>query len=101
MADPILGIDTPFIKDPDEVLDYQINWAVRLDVNDIVTVSDWLEPTPDTLTIDDERLSEDGKVTTVWFSGGVVGTTYKITNRVVTVAGRTMDQTIKVKIKER
>jgi hypothetical protein len=84
-------------KDPDEVLDYTLNWSERLGDDTIVT-STWPDP-PDGITIDAD--SYDGTTAVLWLSGGVADTTYLFVNRVVTTGGRTMDQTVKLKVKTR
>lgn len=85
----------PF-KDPDEVLDYQINWADRLD-GDTIASSSWI--LPDGITKDSD--SNADTTTTVWLSGGVLGSSLLITNRIQTAGGRTMDQSVKLKIKSK
>lgn len=37
-------------------------------------------------------------ITTIWISGGTVGTTYNVTNRITTAAGRIMDQDVKIRV---
>lgn len=83
-------------KDPDEVLDYQIDWSARLD-DDTIDTSTWI--VPDGIVGDDE--SNTDTATTIWLSGGTLGTTYDIVNRIETDGGRTMDQTARIKIKVR
>ncbi len=91
----------PF-KDPDEVLDYEIDWygtAVEpgrlYGSTDTIDTSLWVTPSGITKDSDDQT----GTTTTIWLSGGTLGETYEILNRVVTAGGRTMDQTVKLKIK--
>lgn len=81
-------------KDPDEVLDYVLNWSARLG-SDTITTSTWT--VPDGITMDSD--SETTTATTIWLSGGTEGQSYDILNRIVTAGGRTMDQTVKLKIK--
>lgn len=81
-------------KDPDEDLDYTIDWSARLE-DDVISTSDWLPV--DGITTHSE--SNTDTATTIWLSGGTLGTSYEITNRIVTVGGRTMDQTVRLKIK--
>lgn len=83
----------PF-KDPDEVLDYEIDWTARLNGDTIVS-SVWTVPSgivkdSDTFTI---------TTTEIWLSSGVLGRNYAVQNRVVTAGGRTMDQSVNIKIK--
>jgi hypothetical protein len=81
-------------KDPDEVLDYEIDWSARV-LTDTILTSVWTIPSGITKNSD----SKTAATTTAWLSGGTLGTTYEILNRIVTAGGRTMDQTVKIKIK--
>ena len=87
-----------FTKDPDAVLDYSVDWSLWL-AGDEISTSEWmleegalLEQVTDTNTT---------TKTTVWLRGGQKGTTYLVTNRIVTVGGRTDDRTISVKVEDR
>lgn len=82
-----------FLKDPDSVLDYVIDWSDWLD-GDTISTSTWA--TPSGITKDSD--SNNTTTTTIWLSGGTLGKTYRITNRIVTAAGRTADETFKVKM---
>jgi hypothetical protein len=82
-------------KDPDEVLDYQVDWSDRLN-GDTLSTSVW--------TISDPALVEDsseisGDNTIIWLSAGTLGEAYDLLNRVTTTGGRTMDQTVRLRIK--
>lgn len=84
-------------KDPDEILDYDIDWSERL-VDDTIVTSTW--------TVDDVTLSVvtdtlSSQATKVWLSGGTVGLQYILTNQIVTAAGRTMEESVRLKIKSR
>jgi len=81
-------------KDPDEIKDYVVDWTDRLAGDSIVT-STWI--VPDDITMDSN--SNTSTTTTIWLSGGVLGTTYEFVNRVVTSGARTYDQTCKLKCK--
>jgi hypothetical protein len=80
------------LKDPDAVLDYSINWAPWLGT-DTISTSTWIVSGPDSAMVVDSD-SESTTVTTVWLSGGTLGLSYTVTNRVVTTAGRTDDRSI-------
>lgn len=87
-------------KDPDDVLDYQINWVGSLPRNDTISTSTFTIPTTDgALTIDSD--TNDDYRTTVWLSGGTEGYTYSVQNRIVTVGGRTLDQTVSLTVTTR
>lgn len=81
-------------KDPDEVKDYAVDWTARL-AGDTITTSTWI--VPDGIVKDsDTNTTTD---TTIWLSGGTLGTTYEFVNRVQTAGGRVYDQTCKLKCK--
>lgn len=91
-----MSLSWPF-KDPDEVLDYSIDWSGRLSGDDTISLSVWT--VPDGITNEEEDKS--GATTTLWLSGGSEGQTYSFLNRVTTVGGRVMDQTVTLKIKSK
>ena len=82
-------------KDPDEVLDYSIDWSDRLDGDTIVS-STWEIVSGTVVEGVNTRTSE---TTTVWLSGGAAGENAEIHNRIVTAAGRTMDQTVYLRVR--
>lgn len=84
-------------KDPDEVLDYQVDWSARLGT-DTISTSTFSLVSASGLTIDSE--SNTDTVSTVWLSAGTIGTA-EILCRITTAGGRTMDQTVKLKIKSK
>lgn len=86
-------------KDPNEYLDYTLDWTARVTTDDAITSSTWMTPTSGGLTI--ASTSNASWTTTVWLSNGTIGITYQLTNRISTVFGRVMDQTCKIKIKSR
>lgn len=84
-------------KDPEEVLDYKIDWTKRLGADTIIA-SDWPDP-PAGITVDSALFS--AKTTTIWLSGGTLGKSYTLTNRITTAAGRTMEQSVVLPVKAR
>lgn len=86
-----------FTKDPDAVLDYSIDWTDWLSGGEKITSSSWIVPSG----ITQDSASATDYVTTIWFSGGTVGVTYRVTNRIVTGAGRTDDRSFNIQIFER
>lgn len=83
-------------KDPNEVLDYDIDWTDRLEAGETISTSTFTV-VEGTVVIDSD--SDTGGVTTVWLSGGTEGEVCVILNRIVTSAGRTYDQSIKLRIR--
>jgi hypothetical protein len=85
-------------KDPDEVLDYTVDWTARLGTNDTIISSEWPDP-PTGIIVDSDN--HDTTSSVIWLSGGTLNEAYTFVNRVVTAGGRTMDQSVKLKIKTR
>jgi hypothetical protein len=93
-----MALAWPF-KDPNEVLDYRVDWSSRLDSGDTINGSTFSVAVGDGLTIDTSVYTNT--TATVWFSGGTSGTTYEILNRITTTDGRTHDQTVKLKVRSK
>lgn len=87
----------PDTKDPDSTLDYQFDWGEWLGTDTIT--SSVFTVDPNTITI--QTTTNTTTTATLWLSGGIVGTVYKIKNRITTVAGRIDERTVRLKIKER
>lgn len=85
-----------FTKDPDATLDYKVDWSSWL-VDDTISGSQWIIPAGINFVID----SFDNTSATVWLSGGSVGSSYEVVNRITTDAGRVDDRTIIIKIREK
>lgn len=84
-------------KDPDAILDYDLDWSSWLG-DDTIATSTWLLDAG-ALTISSN--SKTDTATKVWLSGGELGKTYSLTNRITTAGGRTQDQTVTLKIRAR
>ncbi len=87
-----------FTKDPDAILDYSIDWSSWL-AGDQISTSEWL--LEEGAAIEKVTDTKTATKATVWLRGGNAGTTYLVTNRIVTVGGRTDDRTISVKVEDR
>lgn len=85
-----------FLKDPSAILDYQFDWSDWLGSDTIlsntVTASSGLTVTTSTATT---------TAVTAWLSGGTAGTSYTVTNRIVTTGGRTDERTITIQVIDR
>lgn len=82
-----------FDKDPDDVLDYAIDWSTWLG-EDTITASTWTEP--DGITVDSS--TNTTTTATIWLSGGTLGEAYSLTNHITTAAGRERDRTIVISL---
>ena len=85
-----------YLKDPDSVLDYKFDWSTWLGADTISTSSITV---PTGITLDSD--TNDTTTATAWLSGGSVGSSYTVTNRIVTAAGRTADRSITIKVLQR
>ncbi|MER9814295.1 hypothetical protein [Mesorhizobium sp. M0129] len=91
------------LKDPDAIRDFGINWTADLGTSTISS-STWLldgEAWPvdaDLVKVADSHTTTN---TTVRLSGGIVGTSYLVTNHIVMSDGEEDDFSQKLKIKER
>ena len=84
-------------KDPDEVLDYAIDWTDQLaiDADEIQGVT-WTFPSGLTKASQDEA---EG-IARVFISGGAAGQRYEIGHRMVTAGGRTYDRTVTLAVRQ-
>jgi len=85
-----------FIKDPDALLDYVIDWSDWLS-GDTIADSEWI--VPDGLVNVDDSFTD--AATTIWLSGGTAGRKYSLTNRITTAGGRVDDRSIGVMVRNR
>lgn len=86
-----------FSKDPQAVLDYQVNWAAWLD-GDTISASTWTVPAGLTQP---SPASNTTTTATVWIAGGTAGSSYNVVNHITTTAGRQNDATLRIFIKDR
>jgi len=93
-------------KDPNEVIDYMIDWAhmehgspgaLESLGNDTITGTPlWIVPVG--ITLDSQ--ANNTTTTTGFFSGGTASTDYVITVRITTVGGRTLERSIIIPVVE-
>lgn len=84
-------------KDPDEVLDYQIDWITnRLEAAETISTSTWSVIDGDVAI---QSSSHASGIATVWLTGGTDSTVCVIRNRITTSGGRTYDEAAKLRIR--
>lgn len=86
-----------FLKDPDAVMDFSIDWSNWLLAGDEITASEWFVDAGLTKQAD----TNDETSTTVWLAGGTEGVNYTATNRITTAAGRVDDRVVEIRCRER
>jgi hypothetical protein len=80
-------------KDPEELLDYGVDWTKPL-AGDLITGSAWAVPDG---IVDAGNQSFDDTTTTIWLSGGTHGETYELINTINTAGGRIRELTCKLR----
>jgi len=89
-----------FVKDPQATLDYLVDWAAYLGTDTIAT-STFTVDAGITVGTGLQAPSNTPTSATVWLSGGSVGQTYKVVNKIVTAAGRTDERTFMLSVQNR
>ncbi len=90
-----MGIERKY-KDSDEILNFGIDWADYLEA-DTITNSTWITP----VGISQIASSFTDTQAIIKISGGTLGVIYRITNRIITSAGETVDQSIDIEVIEK
>jgi len=84
-------------KDPNSTIDYGVDWSTWLESGETIVTSTW----PETGALVSESESNTTTATSIFVSGGTVGATYTLTNRVVTSQGRTEDRSMLILCQEK
>jgi len=82
-------------KDPDDIDFFELNWRKALK-GDTIDGSIWILPAGITSTL--TEILDNGSRTRVWLTGGTSGKKYILTNRVTTVIGRQLDQSVELTV---
>ena len=89
-----------FVKDPGAKLDYTIDWSAWMtgsdEINTVTTVPAVGVASGITVT----QATKTSSSTTVWVSGGVAGTSYSVTVKIVTTQLREDERTITIVCKD-
>ena len=91
-------------KDPNELLDYSIDYSIIFNATDPPDgfVSSTWTVTPAGLTIENTAIDIPNKKVTAWVSGGLkLETRYKLVNHIGTVSGREFERTILIIIRNK
>lgn len=93
-------IEATLYKDPAEKLDYQLDWdAEYMRGADTISASTWTS-TPTGLTHVATSVTASIKAN-IRISGGLVGTTYTVTNHVVLASGQEAERSFYLKVVDR
>ena len=79
-----------FNKDPDSIENFTVDWTQALD-GDTIATSSWIVPSGVTQV----AASNTTVLATIKLSGGTLGNTYAVINRITTTtSGETLDETL-------
>lgn len=84
-----------YIKDPADILDYQLDWSSWLGA-DTISASTWTVPSGITQVTETETTT----TATIWLSGGTAGQSYTLANKIVTAGGRTCERSIVIVVSD-
>lgn len=88
-----------WVKDPQAVLDYCLDWALWLSAEDYLVDAQFSCPNA-SITLLSSNLRED-TMAIVWVAGGIVGEKVLITCHITTEQGRQDERTFELTIKEK
>lgn len=90
--------------DPDDQLDYDLDFTDALPASDSITLAQVsIDPvTTPPLNEVTSTIDPGGKIVTVWLSGGLAGTSYEVGVKATTsnTPNRIIDRTVNIKVKE-
>ena len=85
-----------FVKDPNAIETFTVDWAAPLGT-DTIASSSWIVPSG----IAQVSIGNTTTKATIKLSGGTAGTTYMVTNRIITTtSGETLDASIYIVVEE-
>jgi hypothetical protein len=89
------------LKDPDAVLDYEVDWSADYLGTDVLSGSEWsVSPAEASgLTILEQLF--DGGLATVKASGGTVGHVYRLTNHISLESGLRDSRSVVIRVEAR
>jgi len=86
-----------YIKDPSAILDYGFNWHDWLTGDEVIIESSWTVDSGLTKVSDGFTV----EITSVWLSGGTVGSDYNVVNHIRTSQNREDERTLIIKVRNR
>lgn len=86
-----------FPKDPDEALDYGLDWTDNMVAGDTITNVQWFIPAG--LTQGSSAFTNN--ITSIFLSGGTENQVYAIRCRITTSQGRVLERTVRLRVRSR
>ena len=92
---------TYLLKDPDAMLDYQVDWGSQYLFGDALAASSWSVSPVEDGGVSVVGSESDLLVATVKVGGGRAGQLYRLTNHVVTASGLEDSRSIILRVEQR
>ena len=92
---------TLLLKDPGATLDYSVDWGADYLTGDVLTESSWTVSPAEPAGVSIVSSRFDLLASTVEVGGGQPGRIYRLTNHVVTAAGREDSRSIMLRVEKR
>lgn len=89
-----------YIKDPDEKLDYQVDWSTHLAAAETISSVTWTVQTGLTKS-SSPAASNTTTTATVWLEAGTAGESYDVACRITTNQNRVIERTFTVRVDNR
>lgn len=90
-----------FLKDPDSILDYSVDWAAAIERGISISASSWDVHPEEPGGIVVTGTSLEGSVSAVRLAGGLAGHVYAVGNRVVLLDGSRDERSLTIRVEER
>ncbi len=90
-----------FLKDPDAVLEYAVDWAAALDGGVSLLASDWRVEPVEAGGVEIVSGQIAGEVALARLGGGVAGHVYRVENRVTLSDGTLDERSLVLRVEER
>ena len=87
-----------FQKQPADQLDYDLDFSDWLTGTDVITGITAISSVPAELIV--QSASVSGQTAKIWLTGGISGTTYKITATIATSEGRIKELEFKLRVRD-
>jgi hypothetical protein len=90
-----------FLKDPDAVIDYQVDWTAAIGAGNGLQSSQWAVQPSESGGIVVISSAVEAAVATVRLSGGVAGHVYQVGNRIALTDGTIDERSLIVRVGDR
>lgn len=90
-----------FLKDPDAILDYSVDWAAAISATSEILSSNWFVHPHEPGGVSVANASLEGKAASVRLAGGILGHVYSVGNRVLLADGSTDERSLTIRVENR